>query len=796
MTLPADKLAQQIAEAMARGADRTTLELLATEYAKLCRETNQRLDQYERLVACGQVREALWLAEAPPPVSHLVAAVNFNGSEQWRQQCRQMKLPHAPPLNETALKQLQGHYSRTAGKPAVAAATPPVPGQQIVRPAQRIVKTPPSREPLRVPPTKRRDTSPHPPELRPAQTPPRSMDTTRRAGPIRIDAPKLVLSRLPAIPEPPPVPKSFGSGMSKNGALLAGGGALLVGLLVTAGVVVTLALRSSQKEASVPSVGAPTRTQVVAAVTTSEAPNPAKSAEPPKEAVSPVRPAQAVTPGTTVGVSTTGVSAAVAEAPQMPTSGALEIAAPSNAPPTVVSNRAGDFPIYVATEQTNIKPMLERHCGPLDGAEALGASCAAHVLQCNGQWPGETLREPAAEVIGERFYVGASAAMKLTPGADWKLTPLMPSAHWMLCFAPKAAATTATGKPGLFGILLTTGGNKPPPLVLGMEALEVRSRHVLLSSDGAAQIKWLIPATGTVRLTMMLKSGPQSSVSVHPRGGLAAWDYSELDIDFGSLETDIEKSIAVLNATKANAQAQLGKLKEAQQLIQSKEPFSNAAKALTERCRLRQPVEHDFAAFWQTRSRSQRRNTPMWSDYSKYLEDACVRLLAELYSGPVQPLEQQTIAMMLRDPMGPDFEQLPERLSQQFGSKFKRNIPIEVTAVAAPAPNISSSIPIRRSSSSSSSSRRRSNTYGEFAEEWKRIFTQENIGKLTLLHSADDEQKCARQIRDYEAQIQNLTAAKNNLPRTRDQLQGVRLEWQPGPGQSFMPLVEFRKTRT
>lgn len=108
----AERLAQQITEAMAQNADRTLLEKLATEYATQCRVANRRLAQCEDMLNNGNESEPLQLAEAEPSLLDLVAALSFDRSEEWRVHCKSKNLPQAETLNERAVKRLNELYSK------------------------------------------------------------------------------------------------------------------------------------------------------------------------------------------------------------------------------------------------------------------------------------------------------------------------------------------------------------------------------------------------------------------------------------------------------------------------------------------------------------------------------------------------------------------------------------------------------------------------------------------------------------------------------------------------------------
>ena len=110
--IPATKLVRKITEALAQNLDRAALEGPAAEYAKLCRAANRRLEQCAAMLEKGNDKEAIELAEAPPPLFDLVAALSFDGSEEWQRTCRENGLTVPDTLDEHSFRSLQDLYSR------------------------------------------------------------------------------------------------------------------------------------------------------------------------------------------------------------------------------------------------------------------------------------------------------------------------------------------------------------------------------------------------------------------------------------------------------------------------------------------------------------------------------------------------------------------------------------------------------------------------------------------------------------------------------------------------------------
>lgn len=110
--IPATKLVRKITEGLAQNLDRAALDGPAAEYAKLCRAANRRLEQCAAMLEKGNDKEAIELAEAPPPLFELVAALSFDGSEEWQRTCKENGLSVPDTLDERSFRSLQDLYSR------------------------------------------------------------------------------------------------------------------------------------------------------------------------------------------------------------------------------------------------------------------------------------------------------------------------------------------------------------------------------------------------------------------------------------------------------------------------------------------------------------------------------------------------------------------------------------------------------------------------------------------------------------------------------------------------------------
>jgi hypothetical protein len=87
---------------------------LATAYAELCAQTNARLRRCLDCLRQGLYSEAVQLAETPPNVLDLVAALDFPRRDQWDALCGRSRLPAAPPLRLQAAQEINESYPKEA----------------------------------------------------------------------------------------------------------------------------------------------------------------------------------------------------------------------------------------------------------------------------------------------------------------------------------------------------------------------------------------------------------------------------------------------------------------------------------------------------------------------------------------------------------------------------------------------------------------------------------------------------------------------------------------------------------
>src|ERR1017187_5137418 len=109
---PVDKLIQSIKQALENAALTPNTDKLAADFAQWCATTNRRLEQCERLLEGDAEHEALQLAETPPSLLDLCAALSFDNVDQWRAMCRAKNLPQPEELNERSISRLNDLYAK------------------------------------------------------------------------------------------------------------------------------------------------------------------------------------------------------------------------------------------------------------------------------------------------------------------------------------------------------------------------------------------------------------------------------------------------------------------------------------------------------------------------------------------------------------------------------------------------------------------------------------------------------------------------------------------------------------
>lgn len=83
-------------------------EVAALEYARYCREVNERLGRIAPMLAEGGEIQALQLAEQAPRVLDLAISLSFGGEGEWQEYCRDHGHEVAPLIDARTLEALQG----------------------------------------------------------------------------------------------------------------------------------------------------------------------------------------------------------------------------------------------------------------------------------------------------------------------------------------------------------------------------------------------------------------------------------------------------------------------------------------------------------------------------------------------------------------------------------------------------------------------------------------------------------------------------------------------------------------
>ncbi|HID21572.1 MAG TPA: hypothetical protein EYP14_04140, partial [Planctomycetaceae bacterium] len=84
---------------------------LAAEYARACREANERLRRCEEFLQRGLKAEAIQIAEAEPNLLDLAALLDFPGRSQWDDLAVMYELPRAESLLIPVVSELNAAYN-------------------------------------------------------------------------------------------------------------------------------------------------------------------------------------------------------------------------------------------------------------------------------------------------------------------------------------------------------------------------------------------------------------------------------------------------------------------------------------------------------------------------------------------------------------------------------------------------------------------------------------------------------------------------------------------------------------
>jgi hypothetical protein len=107
-----NKLIESIQTRLDGGAGSLSEEVAAIEYARECREANERFDRIATVLASGGELEALQLAETAPRLIDRAVALSFGGEMEWADYCRKHGHEVAPPVDVAAMERLEEIYAR------------------------------------------------------------------------------------------------------------------------------------------------------------------------------------------------------------------------------------------------------------------------------------------------------------------------------------------------------------------------------------------------------------------------------------------------------------------------------------------------------------------------------------------------------------------------------------------------------------------------------------------------------------------------------------------------------------
>ena len=110
----ASKLVKGITELLQSGSEggSASASSLAADYAQLCHEACQRLDQCAAMISKGSDYQALQLAETEPVLLDMVSALSFSGAKDWADFCEANQLSIPEKFDAKAVRQLNTLYAK------------------------------------------------------------------------------------------------------------------------------------------------------------------------------------------------------------------------------------------------------------------------------------------------------------------------------------------------------------------------------------------------------------------------------------------------------------------------------------------------------------------------------------------------------------------------------------------------------------------------------------------------------------------------------------------------------------
>lgn len=110
--LETERLGRKISELLQHAGNAEIAPKLAADYATACHAANLRLQQCEAMIKAGDRHQAIQLAETAPNLLDLVTALEFRGSDEWRDYCQQNSLPVADRIDARAVQNLNQCYAQ------------------------------------------------------------------------------------------------------------------------------------------------------------------------------------------------------------------------------------------------------------------------------------------------------------------------------------------------------------------------------------------------------------------------------------------------------------------------------------------------------------------------------------------------------------------------------------------------------------------------------------------------------------------------------------------------------------
>jgi hypothetical protein len=111
-----DRLILRINAVMDGQAEGFEARALASEYAALSESVRERMRQCAALIKAGNDNAALQVAEASPPVLDLAAKLAFDRSANWRDYCKENRLPAPHRVEDRVVDAVNGLYAKEIGE--------------------------------------------------------------------------------------------------------------------------------------------------------------------------------------------------------------------------------------------------------------------------------------------------------------------------------------------------------------------------------------------------------------------------------------------------------------------------------------------------------------------------------------------------------------------------------------------------------------------------------------------------------------------------------------------------------